>query len=89
MGDLEDAFEAREALLEEELAVGDEAGVVVDEAEEGSAAVLAGALGVGEIGTDEHVALPGAPWAALADGRSKRRKAFDEPVSLSRVTPRC
>jgi hypothetical protein len=56
--DLEDPFEPGQALFEEELAVGDESGVVVDEAEQRGSAVLARALGVGQVGADEHVALP-------------------------------
>jgi hypothetical protein len=55
---LEDPFEPGQVLFEEELAVGDQPGVVVDEGEERRPTVLARALGVGQVGADEHVALP-------------------------------
>src|SRR5579872_6303060 len=57
-GELENPFQARESFLEEELAVGNQAGVVVDEAEKCRSPKLPGSLGIGEVGTDEHVSPP-------------------------------
>jgi hypothetical protein len=55
---LQDPLQTRQRFLEEELAVGDEPRVVVDEAEQRGAAKLTGAVGIGQVRPDEHVALP-------------------------------